>query len=215
MSSVQYLIQAAYREGNLVPVGQQPTAAEQNEAVDAVNRTITNMLALERSANFYDFMAVAAVTGTVALTKHTRIVLLFPAPADDGARMALIPGVIATGTLTLSGNGFTIGGAATKSSVGPAVASLWFFRADIGDWRLVKPLALADDFLFPPEFDDFFATVIAARLAPRYGKTVTVETQAVIQAGIAAFAARYFQGGRLNIAATNLQASAASPRWTT
>lgn len=280
MTTVSTLIQAAYREGNLLGVGISPTTAELTEAVAEYNALVTFLLQLQRSSNLADVTPSAA--GTTFLSKHTRIVqqavsstYKFPAPADDGARMAMIQGtgyqsasftgsgssttltasgvtgtirvgdtitgtgvpantvitalgtgtggagtyttnnattssnnaLIATGTLTLDGNGYTIAGSATQTFVAtntPGTLKSWFYRADQGDWKEVKTFASSDDALLPSDYDDMSQAYIFMRLAPRYNKAVSKETQGIIDRGMSQFRQRYFQGARLDVAQTNL-----------
>src|SRR5579863_1042352 len=109
MTTISTVIQAAYREGNLLGVGINPTTAEMTEAVAEYNALVTFLLQLQRSTNLADVTRAAA--GTSTLSKHTRIVQQavsqtynFPAPADDGARMALIQGTNYQ-SATFTGNG--------------------------------------------------------------------------------------------------------------
>ena len=283
MTMISTLIQSAYREGNLLPAGQTPTANEETEAVAEYNSIVTNLLQFLRSTSLLDVQILAAVANPYNASKHTRIVqqnvsdtINFPAPADDGARMALIQGtsyvtatftgtgsgttltaastsgtirigdtitgtgvpantvitaygtgsggdgtyitsnattssgnsLVATGTLTLSGNGYTISEAATYKAVAtntPGALKEWFYRADLGDWREVKTFAGSDDSLFPSIFDDLMQAYIFIRLAPRYGKQINAATQAVYERGNQQFIARYFQGARLDVPVTNLR----------
>lgn len=217
MTAISTLISAAFRENNLIAVGTSPTAAEQTEALDVVNRLVQQMMSLEKSANFLDYVADNTLSGTIQLYKHTRIVrngansvtLNFPNPVDDGARMQIIQGPTNTGVLTLAGNGYTIDGSATFATTNAVNVTphIWFFRGDLGDWMTVAPQLVGDDFIFPPEFDDLFVTMISTRLAPRYNKAVTQQTMDVIQAGIDAFSARFFQGARLIVSRTNAKAT--------
>lgn len=56
MTTATLLIQAAYREGNLVPVGMQPTTAEQTEALAALNRFINGIFGFEMGENLADWL---------------------------------------------------------------------------------------------------------------------------------------------------------------
>lgn len=339
MTTASVLIQAAYREGNLLPVGTTPTAAELLEALASLNRIIFTMLLANRSAPLYDYM-VSAITS--ALEKHTRIVmggteatLSFPPSPDDGSLIALtqgnppggLPGTASgvmtpslsptngntvtigvgvytwvsaftapdqvlnqpnvgaaltnlalavngsegagvyysTGTdpssqvsasadyatgmltvtallpgaygntfatstndpgggwgastltgggsggalLTLDGNGRTIGGAPEQQYYAPVPDIQWMYRADLGDWTQILPnMGINDNCPFPEDFDDMFGALLLLRLAPRYGKEVSSQTQLVVTEGLTAFSARYFQGARLNVAMTNLEQQA-------
>ena len=55
MTTATQVIQAAYREGNIIPVGQQPTAAEQTEALDRLNAYILGVYGQELGENLSDW----------------------------------------------------------------------------------------------------------------------------------------------------------------
>lgn len=67
MTLASDLIQSAYREGNLIPVGTSPTAAEQTEALDVLNRFINGIFGNEMGENLADWLFPAPQrTATVA-----------------------------------------------------------------------------------------------------------------------------------------------------
>lgn len=121
----------------------------------------------------------------------------FVPDAQDGAVMAAVKGSGAAGAvqgeLTLDGNGRTIAGQPTLVIDGSTLPTQWFYRADYADWREVKPIALADDMLFPREMDDLWICALSIRMAPRYGKTVAASTTARFGEMSAIFKARYQQ----------------------
>lgn len=210
MTTISALIQSAYREGNLLAAGASPTANELTEAVAEYNSLVTNLLTFQRSNNLMDVIANAGATYPMTVSKHTRIVqqggtgtINFPAVPDDGARMGLIQGSTSGGTLTLSGNGYTINGTATSVFAAPSAATEWFYRGDVGDWKVVKTFASSDDSIFPQVFDDMIQAYIFMRLASRYNKQISPSTQAVYDRGLEQFTSRYFQGARLDVAITN------------
>jgi len=47
---------------------------------------------------------------------------------------------------------------------------VWFYRADLGDWKHVTTLALTDTPILPADFDDLLITGLSIRLSPRYGQ---------------------------------------------
>jgi hypothetical protein len=103
--------------------------------------------------------------------------IYFPASPSDGARMAYVD-INSTGDVTLHGNGRLIEGAASiTTDIGgdPAVSfsgRKWLYRADLGDWILLKTLDKDDESPLPEEFDDLLVTGLAVRMAPRMGVKV-------------------------------------------
>jgi hypothetical protein len=211
MTLVSEIIQSAYREGNLIPSGTDPTADEQAEALARLNTIILYTLGAGMGENVYDWLVtqpqrtapVAANYPQLPLSKDTkpevyqcppknsRIVwngvtttVYFPEAPSDGSRMALVQGSglwngdpdTAKTTLTLNGNGRLIEGAATISFENTGPAKQWWYRADLGDWRLVTTVAATDELPFAPEIDDLWILNLTMRLAPRYGKTLAPAT---------------------------------------
>ena len=125
--------------------------------------------------------------------------LNFPEHPGDGSRIALIDpqGLLATTPLSIYGNGRTITGV-TTITLNTATPQLWFYRADIGDWtsigQLVDPTVTPTaQFPFPAEFDDYFITALAVRLAPRYGRAMPAESLTALDRSLEQLRARYHQ----------------------
>lgn len=55
MTTAIKLIQAAYREGNLIAAGKQPTTDEQSEALDGLNRFVNGIFGYEMGENLADW----------------------------------------------------------------------------------------------------------------------------------------------------------------
>lgn len=111
----------------------------------------------------------------------------FPEQPDPGARMGVVQGSGARGPvsagqqLVLDGNGRRIelddGTIANQVTlIDPISPLLWFYRPDTAIWRIVKPVALDGEIIFPPAYDDFWVGALSIRLAPRYSKTVSADT---------------------------------------
>ena len=127
-------------------------------------------------------------------------IIYFPEAPLDGARMALVQGSGAGdsgtvgATITLDGNGRTIEGQDTYAGTAPLAAPReWLYRADLADWVAVIPLAQDADIPFPDVLDDLWITMLAMRLAPRYGKSTAVETAKLAGTMMSKFKARYRQ----------------------
>lgn len=193
---VSEILAQSFREANFVAVGASPTVAELAEALPRLNTFIGSLFGNELGELFYDWyvpsltnppspLRVPLVPGgasepTVSwkyppqnvriVTKLTTVdTLYFPAFPSDGARMFYV-NVGATATLTLSGNGRLIEGAATLTDTPSNLHSRsWFYRADLGNWIRLKTLISSDEVPLPVEFDDLLIKGMAIRMAPRYG----------------------------------------------
>jgi hypothetical protein len=214
MTLVSDIIQQAYRESNLVMAGASVSSTQETEALKRLNVLVLPVLGQEAGVKFTDlpvgegnvsdtgFYAVPW-TETYPLPANVRLVanlegatelLLCPEP-EDGARLALIDasGNLATHNLTLTGNGRLIEAATTLVLSTDSLSAQWFYRADLGDWRRVTDFVAADEFPFPPEFDDFFVVMLAMRLNPRHGRALAEESGAAFAKSRTAFRNRYRQ----------------------
>ena len=213
MTLVSDIIQQAYRESNLIALGATYSTNQGTEAVKRLNVLVLSVLGQEAGCKLSDVLVGDSnVTDDgnsstwdedTPLPANSRIVanlesateLLLPVTPEDGARLAVIDASanLATYNLTLTGNGRLIESATSLVLSTDSLARQWFYRADLGDWRRVTDFVEADEFPFPPEFDDYFVTLLAMRLNPRYGRTLGEESAAALSKARTAFRNRYRQ----------------------
>lgn len=223
MTTATDLITAGFRENNLVPVGKTPTAAEQVEGLQALNRYLNSAYGFVVGEGLVDWPVPAIQrTGNVAANppllpgsksglrahdrayppQNARVVwdgstqtVYFPETPDDGARMALVQasGASAGNSGTLTLDGNGRTIEGADTYTGGVSGRKWFYRSDLADWRALVDLELTDDCPFPPEFDDFWICCIAIRLSPRYGKKVQEGTAVTFKRMKAMIQARYAQ----------------------
>lgn len=195
MTIASSLIQSAYREGNLIPVGTTPTPAELDEALARLNNNVDCYFGMELGEKLEDWnvpskQRTAPVSAHYPFTpfkddkpdavtlyppSNTRLVTHITGPTrvyfqqqpEDGARMGFV-NIGSTAFLTIDGNGRLVEGD-FDIDIDPPDPREWFYRADLGNWVRVVPLAFGDESLFPREFDDLLICDLAIRLSPRYG----------------------------------------------
>lgn len=124
-------------------------------------------------------------------------VYMHPKPAD-GALVALALGSGASaanvGSITVDGNGRRIDGDDTfVMAEADFVLQRWFYRADLAQWISIRPLALADEMIFPVEFDDLWVCMGMIRLAPSFGKQISTATATRVTEMKTLLQTRYFQ----------------------
>lgn len=184
----------AFREGNYVAVGHDPTAPEIAEGMARLNTYIASLFGTYVGTKLHDWyvpnkqdpvspIRVLTPDGSdrtgATLWRYppanSRVLanltgdqtIYFPANPSDGARMGYAD-VGVQGAVELHGNGRLIESAPSINA--PLVPTEWFYRADRGEWiRINKALTLEDPVPFPVEFDDLLITGLAIRLAARYG----------------------------------------------
>lgn len=205
MTTASEIIEQAFREANITPIGRAPTSAEQNEALPRLNNFIARLFGTKLGEFAMDWPVPPNRAAPVAaryplrpqdtklpsdvwpyppnnvrllLGNDTDTTVYLPYRPNPGARLA-IADAGATASVTIDPNGRRIEGAPTIS-VGAADAPReWFYREDLGSWQRVSTLALDDDSPLPAEFDDLLVTALAKRLAPRFGQEILPTTQEV------------------------------------
>lgn len=211
-------IQAAYREANIIVIGDEPTADETAEALSRLNDFRVKLFGSEFGENLEDW-PVPPANGDTAIPDNlvspdygstwyltpkqnsrllvnisTAQTIKFPASPNDGARM-MIRDVGSTGVnLTLDGNGRLIEGQATLVET-PAIlnGAQWFYRADLASWERVEDLAVDDELPLPDEYNDLFICYLAIRLSPRHSQVASEDTKSLFNALLKQAKARYRQ----------------------
>lgn len=217
MTLISSIINDAYRETNINPIGKLPSDDENAEGLRRLQSIILSVYGNEAGeplesmplgrneinspagypwysnelpGNLYlpvDKRIMANLTGPGFLNLH-------PKP-DDGARMGLIDvsNNLSTYNLTIYGNGRSIEGEDFQIYNTDGLIREWFYRADLGNWVQVTDLTLTSDLPFPQEFDDMFIIMLAARINPRYGQTLDPMSQTMLLRARTQFRSRYSQ----------------------
>lgn len=201
MTTTTAIIKSALRESNLISLVAAPTADQQTEAMSLLASVVAGVYGYSVGENLRDW--IIGYDGQYLpnlgwnylrwrwLEQNTRVVLnqtdaqtlYMPRRPNEGARIQVVVanGDVVANPVTLDGNGFLIDGDATLVIDAADDAGTWIFNAEAASWELVEVLALGDDMPFPLQFDDFFIIKLAARLNPRYGRSLTNETIARLQ----------------------------------
>lgn len=203
------ITQQAYRETNLIPIGVEPTAAEQTEGLRRLQAIIKSVMGNEVGEELQAWDIPERFPNYRASTNlepwpNSRLLCQLAAPTTvtfparglrDGARMAVhdLDGDFATNNLTIDANGYLIDGALTDVLSTNNQIIEYMFRADLGEWIIWTDLEIDDNMPFPQEFDELFVALLAMRLNPRHNSVTRGETQATIQRGILQLRARYRQ----------------------
>jgi hypothetical protein len=218
---ISSIIADAFREGNILPLGRAPNANQSTEALrlyNALLRTIYGDDAGEGLTDWplgtfgnetpgyiipYTDYALAHPTinlRLIATNTVAKTVYLTPYP-QDGSRMGIADpfGRLAVFPITLDANGRTIEGAATKVLNTNGIFQEWFYRADLGQWVKLTTLTAADQNPFPDDFDNFFITLLALRLNPRYGRVMDDQSTMIFKSEKQKFVARYLQSQPLEV----------------
>lgn len=241
MTLVSDIITQAFRDGNLIGVGTTPGTNEEAEGLKRLQVLILSVLGNEGGENLQafpvgnnnvtnpaawvpevattDFLPLNAMV--VANLENAQTLYLHPNP-QDGSRLGVIDASanFATYNLTLNGNGRTVDGATTDVLSTNSQSIQYFYRADLGDWKVITTLATTDQMPFPEEFDDLFVIMLAMRLNPRNSQPLSKESAAAMERSRGQFRARYEQSictpadlGVLNLSQRRYQSGSIYNGW--
>jgi hypothetical protein len=213
---VSTIITNAYRESNLIGLGQTPNSVEQVEALALLNGFIDSLFGAEMGENLTPiglglnniqtswFMAsfwtdvfqtfVPANTRLMCNLQQAQTISLDPSPYD-GARYQFIDvsGNLQTYPLTLLGNGRNILGDPSITLNTNNYNQFFFYRGDLGNWMICNDIAIDGVSPFPEEFDDFLAIGLCDRLSTRTGVPLSTSSQSRFKKLRGQFYARYAQ----------------------
>lgn len=191
MTLVSQIITDAYRETNFIAEGATESATQQADALRRLISIVEGVLGYDAGKKLLDWPIGFAsraeqdvenswtANDWIWPVQNSRLVLdhtapqtiYFPPNPDNGARMAIVDphNKLATFAITLNGNGRTIDGLASAT---PTQYTEWLYNARYADWRTVSTLTANAEMPFDPKFDDFFIIKLAARMSPRYGRSL-------------------------------------------
>lgn len=205
MTLASDIITDAYRESNLIPMGNSPNTNQQTEALNRLNTILLSIIGYEVGdsledvniggtydqsweASYYVPSNVRLVTN---LSSNTTL-KLHPQPFN-GQRLAVADAANNLGTynLTLDGNGRRIEGAATLTLSTNGDNRQWIYHSESGNWVKLTTLLYSDTMPYPDEFNDYFITMLAMRLNPRYGQQMSGESLEALKRARNQLRARY------------------------
>lgn len=205
MTVASSIITDAYRESNLIPMGNAPNTNQQIEALGRLNTIILSTVGYEAGDGLddlningpYDQSSLVSVfipdnARLLLNLSSAQIFKLDPEPFE-GQRLSIVDvaGNLATYNVTLDGNGRKIENAATLVLNTNSDVRQWMYRGDTGTWVKITSLLYADVMPFPAEFDDYFITMLAMRLSPRYGQAMTGESLSAMKRSRSILRGRY------------------------
>lgn len=220
MSTVSEIIESAFRESELTNELQSATPTQTTQALARLQNIVGSAYGFEVGEPLDDwpigFEGVHNPRGIgwtqlqwerprinvrMVAASITAQTVYLPANPYDGSRVGLVDPLsrLAAAPITLDAQGRSIEGAATFLANVDALQKIWFYRADKGNWTPITPLVYADDFPFPPEFDDYFITMLAMRLNPRYGRSITSDSAAALSRSMTMLQARYKQSENVGV----------------
>lgn len=200
MSLTADIITDAMRETNLIGANEYPNQRQQAEAMRLLNRLVSAVYGYDVGEALEDWMVGTAgidelsnrgwtelnwrnpiQNSRILLNNTSPQTLLWPVAPDNGARMQIIDisGTLATYPVTIDGNGRLIEGDRVQLLVTNGLNTTWMFDAANANWvQVANELTVTGKMPFPMKFDDYFVIKLAARLNPRYGRSLSEESLA-------------------------------------
>lgn len=222
MTTIRDLIQRAFRETNLLRVGEETPANMEEEAIVELNVLMSSLFGMElgehlpsvpygqnnvdptfadiRNDTLIDDTYVPSNSRLILNLESAKTINLNPCPAE-GERFAIVDasGNLATYNLTINGNGRKVETASSLVLNTNNLAREWFYRADTATWTRLTGLVHSSDFPLPAEFELFITILLAIRLNPRYGQTLTPDLVETLRRARRMFVTRFSQKKQMSV----------------
>lgn len=209
MTLVSDIVTRAYREQNTRPLADStPNTNQMAEGVVLLNDILLSTIGNEVGDGFTEYTVGTSYNDEQFLTTwipdNVRVMFnlteaktynLDPRP-KEGQRLAVVDvlGNFATYNVTLNPNGRRIEDASTLVLSTDDLTAQWMYRSDTGNWVRITELEDSDTMPFPREFDQYFVTMLAAYLSPRYGQELSGETMRKLVRSRSQLRSRYNHG---------------------
>lgn len=204
MTKASEIVKQAFREINLSSIGKALTPAEAAEGLTLLNAYLSSLFSFEIGEPSFSWPVAPATTSPTAARFPLFPAVLdlpddvFPFPPsnvnilitiaqdttiflnqdpEDGAQMGFINLMGVTPLkLIVDGNGRFVKGAPILSLTADAIDKTnLFYRADLGDWTAVVKLVDATESPLQEQYDTLLSIGTAARLATRFGRSLSRE----------------------------------------
>lgn len=221
MTLVSVILQDAFRESNIIPLGRALNPNQSAEALRLLNNIFYSIYGNEAGENFQDFplgnygrqqlerldpvypnfFNNPPINRRLLALNESPITVYLPVQPCDGSRMAIRDPLsrLATFPVVLDGNGRSIDGTTSVTLSTNGMDRVWIYRADKAEWVQVTEKAETDEMPFPRDFDAMFGIMLAIRLNPRYGRELDAQSADTLKHGKQAFVNRYLQSEPLAI----------------
>lgn len=210
MATANELVLQAYREINLIPLGDILTDDQVTEGLNLLDRYLRSLYGFDLGEFKIDWTVPPAPTSPVSArypispASETLPSNVWPYPPsnvnvllslsddttiylqqnpDDGARVSLVNvGGASSFNLTVDGNGRLVGGLPTLIGLAEDLNQTnLLYRADMGDWTILTDMAIDTESPLPREYDTLLSLGVADRLAPRYGRSLNASQALELQ----------------------------------
>lgn len=207
MTIASEIVKQAFREINLKAIGAALTPAEAVEGLALLNAYLSSLFSFEIGEPNFSWPVAPATTSptparfplfpavedlpddvfpfppsnvNILITLFQDTTIFLNQDPDDGAQMRFINLMGVTPLkLIVDGNGRFIKGAPILSQTADTIdKTRLFYRADLGDWTEVVKLTDATESPLQEQYDTLLSIGTAARLATRFGRSLSREQDA-------------------------------------
>ena len=184
MTLLKDIIRDAYREANLLPIGQDLSTEQEVEGFNSLIRIIDSVFGNEVGEELFPIVDETAEVlfdnSILLLTPTSLSTYYFPSNPRNGSRIVVVDSTRDTATyqVTLHGNTKTIENSVTSLFDENGISKVWFYNAEKGDWIKLSSLTSVSESILPPRFDDYFIIALAMRLNPRNGMELSQQSLA-------------------------------------
>lgn len=223
MTLISSIITDAYRESNMLSLGQMQSVNQATEALRLYNQVIEAIYGgdagerlqdwplgnYDRDPNGCDYQLPYTdhrlhhppINYRIIAVNTEAMELWLTVRPQDGARMGIADPYsrLSTVPVTIHGNGRPIEDAENVLLNVDGTFREWFYRADSAAWVKLTGLLASDENPFPAKFDIMFTILLAMRLNPRYGRTLDPQSIEALKQNRREFVARYLQSRPLEI----------------
>lgn len=213
MTTLNTIINRAYRVSQILDIDREPSDAQVNEALALLRGIIRRHLrppvmtvwlgsltSIKRQKgqvfkDFTPYVRDLSIPQDVYVNVNATEAydLFLPSDPGDGARLVVFDygSTFATNPLTLIGNGNLIdtGPELELNTNGQRVELM--YRRDLANWQLISTLGLSQNLPFAEDFDIIFEIELAMNLNPRYGNEMGGVLIEVYRSALSMFNSRY------------------------
>ena len=224
--TIQTIIEDAYRESNILPLGQSLETNELSDGLSRLQRLVDSWYGQVAGEYVYDWFIpkldrapdyalnprdvyglnrtqpqYPGINARLVLNLTSDFTVYFPKYPNDGSRMTFVNVGDDTKTFTINPNQKNIEGSNASIAINLQQVSSgdYFFRSDTQNWQKIEPLTLAGESPFPAQFDDLMTSALARRLSVSNGQNPSPIIEEVYRRQMDAFRARYKQLTPTNI----------------
>lgn len=204
MTTIKEIVTEAFRENNLIQVGDVPDGLEYLEAEKLLTRFIKSIFGSEfgeslKTVSVSSSQETLPINSRILINEDSPVAITLSELPQDGEQFAVIDPRGLISSMVIEAGGGTIEDSTSVTLDDTSSSYQWFFRGDRGNWYKVTDLASDDDSPLPEEFDDLLSLWLSIRISPRMGAQTTQESANIYDMIKKKFTSRYKQSEEIGV----------------